>query len=107
MGAEGLAAWMRFFATFAAPKGRLTLIHRAEALTELLGLLDGRFGDIAVFPLFPKKGEFATRIILQGRKGSRAGLRLLSGLVLHEQNGSYTARAEAVLRGGNVLDLGK
>lgn len=107
MGAEGLAAWMRFFATFAAPKGRLTLIHRAEALTELLGLLDGRFGDIAVFPLFPKKGEPATRIILQGRKGSRAGLRLLSGLVLHEQNGSYTARAEAVLRGGKVLDLGK
>jgi tRNA1(Val) A37 N6-methylase TrmN6 len=107
MGAEGLAAWMRFFVTFAAPKGRLTLIHRAEALTELLGLLDGRFGDIAVFPLFPKKGEPATRIILQGRKGSRTGPRLLPGLVLHEQNGSYTAGAEAVLRGGEVLDLGK
>jgi tRNA1(Val) A37 N6-methylase TrmN6 len=107
MGAEGLAAWMRFFATFAAPKGRLTLIYRAEALNKLLGLLDGRFGDIAVFPLFPKKGEPATRIILQGRKGSRAGLRLLPGLVLHEQDGNYTAKAEAVLRGCEALDLGK
>ena len=73
----------------------------------MLRLLDGRFGDIAVFPLFPKKGEPATRIILQGRKGSRAGLRLLPGLVLHEQDGNYTAKAEAVLRGCEALDLGK
>jgi tRNA1(Val) A37 N6-methylase TrmN6 len=106
MGAEGLAAWVRFFATFAASKGRFTLIHRAEALSELLVLLDGRFGNIAVFPLFPKEGEPATRIILQGRKGSRAALRLFPGLVLHEQDGSYTAKAEAVLRGGEALDLG-
>jgi tRNA1(Val) A37 N6-methylase TrmN6 len=106
MGAERLAGWIRFLATFAAPKGRLTLIHRAECLGELLSLLDRRFGDITVFPLFPKRDEPATRIIVQGRKGSRAGLRLLPGLVLHEGDGSYTAEAEAVLRGGETLDLG-
>jgi tRNA1(Val) A37 N6-methylase TrmN6 len=107
IGAEGLTAWVRFFATFAAPKGRLTLIHRADCLGELLHLLDGRFGDLAVFPLFPKRGETATRIILQGRKGSRAGLKLLPGLVLHEEDGGYTAKAEAVLRGGEALDLSR
>jgi tRNA1(Val) A37 N6-methylase TrmN6 len=106
MEARGLSAWVRFIATFAAPKGRITLIHRAKSLGELLSLLDRRFGDIAVFPLFPKKGEPATRIIVQGRKGSRAGLRLLPGLVLHEGDGSYTAEAEAVLRGGEALHLG-
>jgi tRNA1(Val) A37 N6-methylase TrmN6 len=106
MKGEGLSVWVRFFATYAAPKGRLTLIHRAEALSEVLRLLDGRFGDIAVFPLFPKPGEPATRIIVQGRKGSRAALRLLPGLVLHEPDGSYTAKAEAVLRGGEALDCG-
>jgi tRNA1(Val) A37 N6-methylase TrmN6 len=106
MGAGGLGAWVRFLTAFAAPKGRLTLIHRAECLGELLGLLDRRFGDIAVFPLFPKRGEPATRIILQGRKGSRAGLKLLPGLVLHEPGGSYTAEAEAVLREREGLELG-
>jgi tRNA1(Val) A37 N6-methylase TrmN6 len=106
MGAEGLSAWVRFFATFAAPKGQLTLIHRADSLRELLSLLDRRFGDIAIFPLFPKKDEPATRIIVQGRKGSRAGLKLLPGLVLHDGDGSYTAEAEAVLRAGEALDLG-
>jgi len=105
MGREGLAAWVRFFAGMAAPNALLTLIHRPDCLGELLGLLDGRFGGIAVFPLFPKRGEPATRIIVQAKKGSRAGLTLLPGLVLHEEDGRYTEEAEAVLRGGEALDL--
>jgi tRNA1(Val) A37 N6-methylase TrmN6 len=102
-----LAAWVRFFAAMAAPKALLTLIHRPDCLGELLPLLEGRFGDIAVFPLFPKQGEPATRIIVQAAKGSRAGLSLLPGLALHQENGSYSAEAEAVLRGGEALDLGR
>ena len=105
MNREGLAGWVRFFAAMAVPKALLTLIHRPDCLGELLPLLAGRFGDIAVFPLFPKWGEPATRIIVQAEKGSRAGLSLLPGLVLHEADGSYTAEAEAVLRGGEALDL--
>jgi tRNA1(Val) A37 N6-methylase TrmN6 len=101
----GLAAWVRFFAAMAAPNGILTLIHRPDCLGELLELLDRRFGDIAVFPLFPKKGEAAKRIIVQAKKGSRAGLSLLPGLVLHDRDGRYTPAAEAVLRGGAALDL--
>jgi tRNA1(Val) A37 N6-methylase TrmN6 len=104
MRAGGLGGWIRFLATMAAPKGRLTLIHRPDSLGELLGHLKGRFGDIAVFPLFPKRGEPAVRIIVQGRKGSRAGLKFLQGLVLHEVDGSYTDAAEAVLRGGAALE---
>ena len=107
MGGEGLAAWVRFFAAMAAPNALLTLIHRPDCLGELLGLLDGRFGGIAIFPLFPKRGEPAMRIIVQAKKGSRAGLTLLPGLVLHEEDGRYTEEAEAVLRGGEALDLGR
>lgn len=101
-----LESWVRFLATFTAPKGRLTLIHMPQVLPELLPLLARRFGAITLFPLFPKAGEPAVRIILRARKGSRAGLRLLSGLVLHEADGSYTAKAEAVLRHGQALELG-
>lgn len=101
-----LEAWVRFLATMAAPKGRLTLIHRPQSLPELLPLLDRRFGATILFPLFAKAGEAATRIIVQARKGSRAELRLLPGLVLHEADGRYTARTEAVLREGQALELG-
>ena len=103
---DELGRWVRFLTTMAAAKGTLTLIHRADALTTLLSLLDGRFGNIAVFPLFPKAHEPASRVILQGRKASRAGLRLLPGLVLHGADGAYTAEAEAVLRHGEPLRLG-
>lgn len=105
MGQGGLVAWMRFFAAMAAPGALLSLIHRPGCLGELLELLDGRFGDIAVLPLFPKKGEAATRIIVQAKKGSKAGISLLPGLLLHEQDGRYTAEAEAVLRHGEALRL--
>jgi tRNA1(Val) A37 N6-methylase TrmN6 len=105
MRAGGLAAWIRFLTSYAAPKGRLTLIHRAECLGELLGLLERRFGDVAVFPLFPRQGEAASRIIVQGRKGSRARVRVLPGLVLHQADGSYTDEAEAVLRQGKALPI--
>jgi tRNA1(Val) A37 N6-methylase TrmN6 len=100
-----LEAWIRSLATFAAPKGRLTLIHRPEVLHDLLPLLDRRFGAVTLFPLFPKDGEPASRVVLQARKGSRAGLRLLQGLILHKADGRYTAKAEAVLRHGEALEL--
>ena len=100
-----LNAWIRTLATFTAPKGRLTLIHRPEALRGLLPLLDRRFGAITLFPLFPKDDEPAIRVIVQTRKGSRAALSLLDGLVLHDAEGSYTAKAEAVLRHGAALEL--
>jgi len=103
----GLAAWVRFFAAMAAPNGVLTLIHRPDCLGELLELLAGRFGDIAIFPLFPKDGEAAKRIIVQAKKGSRGGISLLSGLVLHDANGRYMPAAEAVLREGAALPLRK
>jgi tRNA1(Val) A37 N6-methylase TrmN6 len=101
-----LEAWVRFLATFTAPKGRITLIHMPQILPELLPLLDRSFGAITLFPLFPKEGEPALRVIVQARKASRAGLRLLPGLVLHEADGRYTAKAEAVLREGESLKLG-
>lgn len=106
MPAGELERWVRFLTTMTAQKGWLTLIHRADCLGELLPLLESRFGEIAVFPLFPKADEPATRVIVQGKKGSRAALRLLPGLVLHGPDGAYTQEAEAVLRGGEPLHLG-
>ena len=106
MEAGGLESWVRFLVTFAAPKGRITLIHMPQALPELLPLLGRRFGAITLFPLFPKEGEPAVRVIVQARKGSRAAMRLLRGLVLHEADGRYTTGAEAVLRHGAAIELG-
>lgn len=97
--------WVRFLTTMAGPNATLTLIHRADYLSPLLDVLKDRFGGLSIYPLFPKRGLPASRVIVQGRKNSRAAARLLPGLVLHEEGGAYTPEAEAVLRAGAALLL--
>jgi tRNA1(Val) A37 N6-methylase TrmN6 len=105
---EGTAldAWIGACARMLAPGGTLTLIHRAERLAEILATLAGSLGALTVFPLWPgPRGKPAKRVLVQGRKGSRAPLVLLPGLVLHAADGSFTPAAEAVLRHGEALTL--
>lgn len=105
--AETLAQWVRFLHRMAAPRGSITIIHRADALAELTGLLQGRFGSLRVFPLFPKADQPASRVVVQGIKGSRAPLKLSRGLVLHDLQGNYTAEANVILRDGEGLVIAR
>ena len=105
MPAGGLEEWIRFMTAMLAPGGMLVMIHQAAALRDLLTLLEGRCGEANVYPLFPRFDEPAHRIIIAARKGSRAGLTLRRGLVLHAEGNSFTAAAEAVLRQGAAIDL--
>ncbi len=100
---DELDMWMRFLAAAAKPGGTCTIIHTIQALPELLETLKGRFGGLRITPLYPKAGADAIRVIVRGKKGSRAGISLESGVILHEANGSQTAAAEAILRRGEKL----
>ncbi len=100
----GLERWMRFLASAVRAGGQIAVIHRAASLGDILDSLTGRFGAAEIIPLFPKEGAAAIRVILRGRKGSRAPLSLHRGLVLHTADGTATAEAEAVLRHGASLD---
>lgn len=104
-GVGDLDRWLRFLAAMAKPGGKLTLIHRADALRAVLDAIGQRFGDLAVFPLFPRADTPASRILVTGIKGSRGPLRLLAGLVLHGPDGHYTPEAEHILRAGAALVL--
>lgn len=102
---DELLRWVKFFAAFCKPKGTLTIVHRADALAKLLTHLESRFGGLTIFPLFPREGEPASRILIQGRKGSRAPLRIARGMVLHGSGNMFTPAANAILREGAELDL--
>jgi len=56
-----------------------------------------------VFPLWPKRGVAAKRVIVRARKGIRTPLALSPGLVLHEEDGTYTEQADAILRGAPCI----
>jgi tRNA1(Val) A37 N6-methylase TrmN6 len=89
----------------ARPKGGVTFVHRADRLDELLSLLHGRAGGIVLFPLWPKAGRAAKRVIVRARPGIKTPMRVSPGLVLHEEAGGYTAEAQAILRDGAALTL--
>ena len=98
-----LQQWMRFCVNMLRPKGTLTVVHRADRLDDLLAALRGKVGEIALFPLWPKTGRSAKRVILRARKAVASPLDLLPGLVLHEDDGNYTEAAKAVLWNGAGL----
>ena len=101
-----LPAWIAACLARLRPLGRLTLIHRAEALAELLAALAGRAGDVVVLPLWPNvEAPAAKRVIVAARKGGRGPTRLARGLVLHGPDGGFTAAADAILRDGAPLPL--
>jgi len=95
-----LAQWLRFAVNMLRPKGTLLMIHRADRLDDLLAALHRKVGEIIVTPLWPKRGRPAKRVLLRARKGVATPLTLAPGMVLHEEDGRYTAQADDILRRG-------
>jgi tRNA1(Val) A37 N6-methylase TrmN6 len=98
-----LEDWLRIGLQRTISGGFFTAILRADRLNQALAALPEK--GVAVFPLWPKAGEAAKRVIVQARKGSNAPFALLPGLVLHQVNGAWTPEADDVLRRGNPLAL--
>lgn len=105
-GEADLRLWLATALDLLKPKCTLVVVHRADRIDELLSLLSGKAGEIAILPLWPNAGKPAKRVIVRARKGIRTGATLLAGLVLHEAEGKYTRAAEAVLRDGAGMRFG-
>lgn len=95
-----LEDWVDAALKFCRRKGSVTFIQRADRLAELLIGLEGRAGEITVFPLWPKEEENSHRVIVRARKGIKSPMQLMNGLTLHNEDGSYTDCADAALKGG-------
>ena len=103
--AGGVDLWMRAAAALLAPGGSFFMIHRADALALILEAAGGRIGGLRLLPVLPRENEPAIRLLVGGRKGSRAPLAILPPLVLHGADGRFTPRAEAIHRGEAGLNL--
>lgn len=95
-----LDRWIAALSNRLSRGGVLTLIHRAERLDRILAALDGRLGDVTVLPVRPRADAPAHRVLARARKGSRAPLKILRGIDLHDEtDAKFTAEAEAIFRG--------
>jgi len=100
-----LETWVKLMVGMAAPKATVTLVHRADKLDEILNLYNRRLGGVIVTPLHSEADQPATRVIVQGIKGSRAPLILNRGFVLHKQGGDFRDQAKAILRKGAAFAM--
>ncbi len=97
---EGIAAWVDFLLDAVRPGGVVTMIHRPEALAQLIAALTTRAGGVQIRPIHPFADTPAKRVLVRGRKAGRGPMRLLAPLFLHNRLGAkHTAETEALLRG--------
>ena len=104
-GPDDLDLWVKVLHTMVTVRGTVTVVHRADSLGKLLQVMEDRFGDIRIAPLYAREGTAASRVIVQGVKGSKAPMQLLPGLILHDQESRFTPEAEAILRDGMAWRL--
>jgi tRNA1(Val) A37 N6-methylase TrmN6 len=100
MADDGLEAWIQFLTKAVREGGSITLIHRADRLADILGLLTAKCGSIQVLPIHPFADEPAKRVLVRAIKTGKAPLRILPPLVLHDRDGAkHRPDVEAILRG--------
>jgi tRNA1(Val) A37 N6-methylase TrmN6 len=102
-----LDVWLRVAASALAADGLVIVAMIASALPELLAAMGSRFGAATILPLHPRPTAPASRLLVRATKGSRAGVELLPGLVLHPAEGSaFTDPLKQVLRdGASIADI--
>jgi len=105
MGEGGVDAWFRTAAAITKPGGTLVTIYRSENLGDILACTKGRYGGLEILPIHSRSDEPAKRIIVRATRASRAPLALLPGFIVHEADGSYTQRAQAIVDGKAHLDF--
>ena len=100
-----LPLWIGSAAQALKDGGTLTLIHRADRLDEILDLLKTGFGAVSVKPIRPKTDTAPKRVILRAEKSGPLSRTTCQPLVLHNDDGSYTAETEAILRDVSSLEF--
>jgi tRNA1(Val) A37 N6-methylase TrmN6 len=98
----GLDDWIAACLALLADGGQFLMIHRPEALPEILAALAGRAGNIQLKPVMPQADRAAVRLLVSARKGRRGPLSLAPPFILHEAN-RFTPAAEAVHRGEALI----
>ena len=98
-----LKVWLNFCIKKVRAKGTLTIIHRTEAVPEILSILNGRMGKIVLVPFYPKSGVRPKRVLIQASMNSKAPFELHTGFVLHNDDDTRSEWAEDVMRFGKSL----
>jgi tRNA1(Val) A37 N6-methylase TrmN6 len=102
---ETLEAWIAAARRLLKSGGALTLIWRADALTEVLSALGRGFGSLAILPVHGDAAKPAIRVVIRAVKGGRTPTRILASLLLNDESGLPNKQVTKMLTGEAPLPL--
>jgi tRNA1(Val) A37 N6-methylase TrmN6 len=102
---ETLDSWIHASRRLLKSGGALTLIWRADGLTDVLAALGRGFGSLAILPVHGDSSKPAIRILVRAVKGGRAPTRILAGLMLNDESGLPNKEVAKMLAGDGSLPL--
>ena len=70
--------------------GCLAMVHRTERLIEIISLFNKYGLEVKKIRfIYPKENSESNMILIEGRKNGNTGLKVLSPLYVHNEDGSY------------------
>jgi len=103
--AETLEGWIHASRRLLKSGGVLTLIWRADGLSEVLAALGRGFGSLAILPVHAAAAKPAIRVLVRAVKGGRAPPQILTSLLLKDESGLPNKEVAKMLAGDAVLPL--
>lgn len=94
-----LKTWISLCLKKLKNNGVFSIIHNASRIGDILKAVDGLLGDIEIIPIYSKEGNDAKRVIVCGKKGRKSDTKIATGIVVHNNDGSYTDIAKKILAG--------
>lgn len=95
-----LTGWLTFCLKMLKPRGHLLVINRAEALDEILCAINKKAGSVKILPIYSKDGQDAKRVAVIAQKTAKGITKILPPFYTHNEDGSYTDKAQSILRLG-------
>jgi tRNA1(Val) A37 N6-methylase TrmN6 len=83
--------------------GVLSLIWRADGLSEVLAALDRGFGSLGIVPVHADEATPAIRILVRAVKGGRAPTQIHPALMLNDESALPNKQVQEILAGRRVL----
>ncbi len=81
--------------------GDVYIINKTERLKETLDLLKIKhFGNIQIYPIYSFINKSASRFIVSAKKSSKALSQLHFGIIMHNEDKSYSNHANNILKKG-------
>jgi tRNA1(Val) A37 N6-methylase TrmN6 len=100
-----LANWVHAARRILKSRGALTLIWRADGITEVLAALDRGFGSLQILPVHGDARQPANRLLIRAIKGGRAPTQIHPALMLNDESGLPNKRVQEILAGKGSLPL--